>query len=202
MTLKVGLTGGIGSGKSMVARIFEVFGIPVYYADEAARQLQNNDPELKRGIIGIFGPQAYREGKLDRKYISGLVFQDKGKLDQLNALVHPATIHDAGRWMKQQTAPYAIKEAALIFESGSQRDLDYVIGVTAPESLRIKRTMQRDSISAEEVMKRMENQLQDRIKMRLCDFVIHNDEHELLIPQVLGIHEKLMTLTKGSSLKT
>ena len=202
MTLKVGLTGGIGSGKSMVARIFEVFGIPVYYADEAARQLQNNDPELKRGIIGIFGPQAYREGKLDRKYISGLVFQDKGKLDQLNALVHPATIHDAGRWMKQQTAPYAIKEAALIFESGSQRDLDYVIGVTAPESLRIKRTMQRDSISSEEVMKRMENQLQDRIKMRLCDFVIHNDEHELLIPQVLGIHEKLMTLTKGSSLKT
>jgi dephospho-CoA kinase len=196
MTLKVGLTGGIGSGKSMVARIFEVFGIPVYYADEAARQLQNNDPELKRGIIGIFGPRAYREGKLDRKYISGMVFQDKEKLDQLNALVHPATIHDAGRWMKQQTAPYAIKEAALIFESGSQRDLDYVIGVTAPESLRIKRTMQRDSITAEEVMKRMENQLQDRIKMRLCDFVIHNDEHELLIPQVLGIHEKLMALAK------
>lgn len=202
MTLKVGLTGGIGSGKSMVARIFEVFGIPVYYADEAARQLQNNDPELKRGIIGIFGPQAYREGKLDRKYISGMVFRDREKLDQLNALVHPATIHDAGRWMKQQTAPYAIKEAALIFESGSQRDLDYVIGVTAPESLRIKRTMQRDSISAEEVMKRMENQLQDRIKMRLCDFVIHNDEHELLIPQVLGIHEKLMALAKGSLLKT
>ena len=196
MTLKVGLTGGIGSGKSMVARIFEVLGIPVYYADEAARQLQNNDPELKRGIIGLFGPQAYREGKLDRKYISGLVFLNKEKLDQLNALVHPATIHDAGRWMKQQTAPYAIKEAALIFESGSQRDLDYVIGVTAPESLRIKRTMQRDSISAEEVIKRMENQMQDRIKMRLCDFVIHNDEHQLLIPQVLGIHEKLMTLAK------
>ena len=148
MMLKVGLTGGIGSGKSMVARIFEILGAPVYYADDAARRLQNEDPELKRRITGIFGDEAYTDGTLDRKYISGIVFRDKEKLDQLNALVHPATIQDAARWMKQQNAPYSIKEAALIFESGAQSELDYVIGVSAPEHLRIKRTMERDAISA------------------------------------------------------
>jgi len=201
MTFKVGLTGGIGSGKSMVARIFETLGIPVYYADEAARDLQNNDPLLQAQIRSLFGPDAYVEGKLDRKYISTVVFGDRGKLEQLNALVHPATIRDAAEWLKKQDSPYAIKEAALIFESGSQRDLDFVIGVTAPETLRIRRTMQRDGINEEEVRKRMERQLSDRIKMRLCDYVIHNDEQQLLIPQVLGIHEKLLALAKESTEK-
>ncbi len=198
MMLKVGLTGGIGSGKSMVARIFEILGAPVYYADEAARRLQNEDPDLIREITTIFGEKAYYEGELDRKYVSDIVFQDKEKLEQLNALVHPATIHDAARWMSRQTAPYTVKEAALIFESGSQRDLDYVIGVTAPESLRIKRTMERDAVSEGEVIKRMERQLPDSIKMRLCDYVIKNDEQQLLIPQVLAIHEKLLELSKAS----
>jgi dephospho-CoA kinase len=196
MTLKVGLTGGIGSGKSMVARIFEILGIPVYYADEAARELQNNDPQLQAQIISLFGPGAYVEGKLDRKFISTVVFGDRDKLEQLNALVHPATIRDAAEWLEKQDSPYAIKEAALIFESGSQRDLDLVIGVTAPEALRIKRTMHRDSVSEEEVRQRMERQLSDRIKMRLCDYVIHNDEQQLLIPQVLVIHEKLLALVE------
>jgi dephospho-CoA kinase len=201
MTLKVGLTGGIGSGKSMVARIFEILGIPVYYADEAARHLQNNDPLLQAQILSLFGPGAYVDGKLDRKYISSVVFGEREKLEQLNALVHPATIRDAAEWLKKQDSPYAIKEAALIFESGSQRDLDLVIGVTAPETLRIKRTMQRDSVPAEDVRKRMEQQLSDRIKMRLCDYVIHNDEQQLLIPQVLTIHEKLLALSEESSVK-
>lgn len=194
MTLKIGLTGGIGSGKSIVARIFEVLGIPVYYADNAARDLQNNDPVLRRQILDLFGPDAYDGERLNRKFISGLVFADTQKLEQLNALVHPATIRDAANWMSKQTAPYVIKEAALIFESGSQRDLDYVIGVTAPESLRIKRILERDAISEEEIRSRMERQLSDKIKMRLCDYVIVNDEQHLLIPQVLAIHEKLMML--------
>ena len=201
MMLKVGLTGGIGSGKSMVARIFEILGAPVYYADDAARRLQNEDPELKRRITGIFGDEAYTDGKLDRKYISGIVFRDKEKLEQLNAVVHPATIKDAARWMKQQNAPYSIKEAALIFESGSQSDLDYVIGVSAPEPLRIKRTMERDAISAEDVRKRMDKQMPEGTKMRLCNFVIYNDENQLLIPQVIAIHEKLLKLSKESSIK-
>jgi dephospho-CoA kinase len=198
MTLKVGLTGGIGSGKSLVARIFEVLGTPVYYADDAAKRLQNTDIELKSQIIRQFGKEAYLEGKLNRKFISAIVFQDKEKLNLLNALVHPVTIRDAELWLKRQSVPYAIKEAALIFESGAQRDLDYVIGVSAPESLRIKRTMSRDAITAEEVMNRMERQIGDKIKMRLCDFVIFNDESQLVIPQVLLIHQQLLSLSHNS----
>jgi dephospho-CoA kinase len=192
MPLRVGLTGGIGSGKSLVARIFETLGIPVYYADDAAKKLQQTDPTLKAGIIAHFGEEAYVNGQLNRKYISSVVFSHPEKLNLLNSLVHPATIRDAERWLASQTTHYAIKEAALIFESGSQRDLDIVIGVFAPESIRIKRVMDRDQVSAEEVIRRMNMQISDRIKARLCDFMIRNDETELIIPQVLRIHETLM----------
>ncbi len=199
MPLRVGLTGGIGSGKSLVARIFETLGIPVYYADDAAKKLQQTDPTLKAGIIEHFGEDAYVNGQLNRKYISTVVFSQPEKLELLNSLVHPATIRDAERWLAAQTTHYAIKEAALIFESGSQRDLDIVIGVFAPESLRIKRVMERDQVSAEEVVRRMHMQISDRIKARLCDFVIRNDETELIIPQVLRIHEALMNTSAERS---
>jgi len=198
MTLKIGLTGGIGAGKSVVARIFEVIGVPVYYADDAARELQNNDPDLISEITALFGPSAYQNGKLDRKYISEIVFNDAGKLRQLNALVHPITIQNAFEWMKGQTAAYSIKEAALIFESGAELELDYVIGVTAPEKMRISRTMARDSITEEEVRRRMERQIPEDEKMRLCDYVIFNDEKQLLIPQVLKIHNQLLTLSEDN----
>jgi len=192
MPLKVGLTGGIGSGKSMVARIFEVLGIPVYYADEEAKKLYQTDPSLKAQIIGHFGEKAYSGDKPDRKYLAGIVFNDKEKLALLNSIVHPAIIRNAEHWMKAQIAPYAIKEAALIFESGSQRDLDLVIGVFAPLPLRIERVMQRDQIPEEEVRKRMGNQLDDRILKRLCDLAIQNDGVQLVIPQVLAIHENIL----------
>ena len=190
--IRVGLTGGIGSGKSVVARIFESLGIPVYYADDAARRIQNLDPDVKQKTIELFGPSAYTKDGLNRKFISDIVFSDKDKLEQLNDIVHPATIRDAEQWLNKQTSPYAIKEAALIFESGAQRDLDLVIGVTAPLPLRIKRTVARDSITAEEVQKRMGKQISEMIKMRLCDYVIINDEKQLLIPQVIDIHEKIL----------
>lgn len=190
--LRIGLTGGIGSGKSVVARIFEALGIPVYYADDAARRIQNTDPLVRQQIIQVFGDHAYDDLGLNRPYISSIVFRDTEKLAELNAIVHPATIKDAAEWLARQTSPYAIKEAALIFESGSQRDLDFVIGVTAPVQLRIQRTMLRDGITEEEVRRRMERQIKDIIKMRLCDFVIHNDEKQLLLPQVLAIHNKLL----------
>jgi len=190
--IRVGLTGGIGSGKSVVARIFESLGVPVYYADDAARQIQNQDPEVKKQITEVFGADAYNVEGLNRKFISDIVFSDRQKLDQLNAIVHPATIRDAERWLNEQTTPYALKEAAIIFESGSHRDLDLVIGVTAPLPLRIKRTMTRDGISAHDVQERMNKQISDAIKMKLCDFVIFNDEKKLLIPQVLDIHEKIL----------
>jgi dephospho-CoA kinase len=190
--LKIGLTGGIGSGKTMVARIFELLGIPVYYADAAAKTIMNEDESLKALIIEHFGKAAYTDGTLNRAYISSIVFQNKEKLALLNSLVHPATIRAAEKWMQQQQAAYAIKEAALIFESGSQNGLDLVIGVYAPKSLRILRTMQRDTISRDEVLKRMSNQVNEELKMKLCDFVIYNNEQQLLIPQVIALHEKLL----------
>jgi len=194
--LRIGITGGICSGKSTVAKVFEVLGIPVYYADDAAKRMMNEDEELKQKIEQQFGNDIYKNGKLDRKKMADIVFASPEKLKLLNALVHPATIKDAERWMKQQTTPYTLKEAALIFESGAQENLDYVIGVTAPAPLRIQRTMQRDGVSREEVIARMDKQMDETIKMKLCDFVLVNDEQEMLLPQVIALHEKLLTLAK------
>ena len=192
--LKIGITGGIGSGKSTVARVFEVLGIPVYYADEAAKHLMNEDEALKEKIKISFGEDAYKEDKLDRKFLSSIVFNNPTKLALLNALVHPATLADAARWMQKQSTPYSIKEAALIFESGAQEQLDYVIGVTAPAPLRIQRTMQRDGLTREEVIARIDKQMDETIKMKLCNFVIKNDEQQMLLPQVIAVHEKLLML--------
>ena len=195
--LKIGLTGGIGSGKSTVAKVFEVLGIPVYYADDAAKRMMNEDEGLKQKIKQQFGEEVYDNGKLNRKALAEIVFNAPGKLDQLNARTHPATSAGAERWMQQQTTPYCIKEAALIFESGAQEHLDYVIGVTAPAPLRIQRTMQRDGVSREEVMARMDKQMEESIKMKLCDFIIVNDEQEMMLPQVLELHNKLLSLAKN-----
>ncbi|MGG9963789.1 dephospho-CoA kinase [Ferruginibacter sp. SUN106] len=193
--IKVGITGGIGSGKSTVAKIFEVLGIPVYYADDVGKRLMNEDEELKQKIRQAFGEAAYINGQLDRKYIAGIVFNNPDRLALLNSFVHPATIDDAEKWMQQQNTSYAIKEAAIIFESGAQEYLDYVIGVYTPTPLRIQRTMQRDGITRDEVMARMNKQIDETIKMRLCDFVIKNDEQELVIPQVMALHKKLLSLS-------
>ena len=189
--IKVGITGGIGSGKSTVAKVFEVLGIPVYYADDAGKRLMNEDDNLKQKIKQVFGEAAYKDEQLDRKYLASIVFNNSAQLALLNTLVHPATIADAEKWMQQQTTPYAIKEAAIIFESGAQEYLDYIIGVNTPTPLRIQRTMQRDGITRDEVIARMDKQLNETIKMRLCDFIITNNEQELVIPQVLALHQKL-----------
>jgi dephospho-CoA kinase len=190
--LRVGITGGIGSGKTTVAKVFEVLGIPVYYADIAAKQIMQEDEGLKTLLRQHFGEDIYKEGLLDRGLLSSLVFNDKSKLLLLNSLVHPATISAGARWLSAQTGPYAIKEAALIFESGSQEHLDFVIGVHAPVELRINRVMSRDNITREEVERRMNNQIEEGIKMQLCDAVITNDELEMVIPQVLKLHERLL----------
>jgi dephospho-CoA kinase len=196
MALRIGLTGGIGSGKSTVAKIFETLGIPVFYADAAARQVMNEDEELKQKMKETFGDAAYENGMLNRKYIADIVFNDPFRLEQLNALVHPAAIAMAEKWMRQQTAPYAIKEAALFFEAGSTEGLDYIIGVYTPQHLRVHRVMERDNVTREEVLARMSKQINEEMKMRLCDFVIVNDEQNMVIPQVLQLHEKFLNLKK------
>lgn len=190
MVLRIGLTGGIGSGKSIVAKIFETLGIPVYYADDAAKKLMNTHEELKAAIIKNFGEASYTNGEIDRKYLASVVFNDKEKLELLNALTHPVTIRDAEEWMKRQTTPYTIKEAALLFESGAHKNLDYVIGVYAPLPLRIKRVMARDCITEEEIMKRINRQMNEEEKMNLCNFIITNNEQQLVIPQVLELDKK------------
>ncbi|MFI5128350.1 MAG: dephospho-CoA kinase [Chitinophagales bacterium] len=190
--LKVGLTGGIGSGKSTVAKIFGVLGIPVYYADDAARQIMNTDTQLKSSLVKNFGERIYQGGQLDRAYLASLVFADKQKLDLLNSLTHPATIRDANKWMLQQTSPYIIKEAALLFESGANKYLDVIIGVFAPQELRIQRAMQRDNTTREEVLQRMTRQMNEDSKMKLCDYIIANDEQQLLMPQVLQLHHQFL----------
>ena len=193
---RIGLTGGIGSGKSTVAYIFEVLGIPVYYADAASKRLMNDNQELKNKIKKAFGEDAYVNESLNREYLSEQVFNDSEKIILLNSIVHPATIKDAEEWMQMQQTPYVIKEAALIFESGSNKGLDYIIGVKSPIELRIKRAMQRDNISAEQVHARMDKQMDEETKIRLCDYVIVNDEQQMLIPQVLALHEKFLKLAQ------
>ncbi len=194
--LNVGLTGGIGSGKTIASKIFEVLGIPVYQADVAAKRLMESNPVLKNQLIEQFGNDAFVDGKLNRSYIAEIIFNDKEKLQLINSLVHPYTIQDGIEWMKKQTSPYAIKEAALIFESGSQSNFDYIIGISSPLTLRLNRTLKRDNINRELVLEKMENQLDEETKMKLCDFVLLNDERTLLTTQVLAVHEKLIALSK------
>ncbi len=193
MVLRIGLTGGIGSGKSVVAKVFETLGIPVYYADDEAKMLMNTNAGLKAAIIKNFGERSYTNGELNRKYIASIVFNDEKKLELLNSLTHPATIRDAEEWIKQQTSAYIIKEAALLFESGAGKILDYVIGVYAPLPIRIKRVIARDGVTEEEIMKRIMRQMDEEEKMKRCDFVITNDEQELVIPQVLELDKKFRT---------
>jgi dephospho-CoA kinase len=196
--LRIGITGGIGSGKTVVAKVFETLGIPVYYADEAAKRLMNEDATLKEKIRSQFGEESYIDGKLNRAFIASVVFANPDKLALLNSIVHPVTIADAHQWMLQQTTPYAIKEAALTFESGSNKELDKIIGVYAPAPLRILRAMQRDHSDREEVLARMKRQMNEEEKMRLCDYVITNDEQTMILPQILELHQKFLTISRQS----
>ncbi len=191
--LKVGLTGGIGSGKTTVAKVFETLGVPVYYADDMAKRLMQEDATLRQKIMNAFGKESYTiDGQLNRVYLSSVAFNHSKKIEQLNAIVHPVVIDHAAKWMLQQTSSYVIKEAALIFESGSQTRLDYVIGVYAPETLRIQRVTQRDKIEKEKALARINKQMEEEVKMKLCNNIIRNDDQTPLISQILNIHNQLL----------
>ena len=196
--IKAGITGGIGSGKSTVCKIFEKLGIPVYYADERAKYLMQHEHHLIDEIRKTFGADIYDSGKLNRKLLAERVFNDSNKLKQLNALVHPAVFHDTEDWIEEQKAlkvPYVLKEAALLIESGSYKSLDKLIVVTAPLEKRIDRVIDRDNSTREEIIARINHQLPDEEKIKLADYVIENSgDLEYLNQQVLGIHDKLIRL--------
>ncbi len=198
--LRIGLTGGIGSGKTAVSKIFAVLGIPVFYADAQAKCLMEQQP-LMGSIKALFGEESYVNNQLNRGHIASIVFGDVKKLQQLNALVHPATIQAADTWMQLQHSPYVIKEAALLFEGGSAASFDYIIGVSAPQNLRIERVMLRDGISAEQVLARMSKQMPEDEKMARCSFVLMNDNTSLLIPQVVQLHKQFGVLANKTAAK-
>jgi dephospho-CoA kinase len=195
--LKVGLTGNIGSGKTTVSKVFEVLGVPVFYADDAAKSVMVSDPLLIAGIKSTFGNSSYfGDGTLNRKHIAGIVFNDAAQLAKLNALVHPATFRAFDEWVKNVKAgvPYILKEAALLFESDSYKMCDYSITIQAPFETRIKRVMQRDHLTREEIESRESKQLSEEKKSTLANFIIVNDDVQLVIPQVLELHSKICSL--------
>lgn len=188
MPIKVGVTGGIGSGKSIVCRIFNTLGIPVFDADTEAKRLMATDAGLVAAIRSEFGDEAYdADGSINRGYLASQVFSDGRRLETLNRLVHPVAIRAGEEWANRQDAPYSIKEAALLFESGSFKLNDYTILVTAPEAIRIERVVQRDGVTPEQVRARMQRQWSDDEKARLADFTIVNDGKQAIIPQVLEL---------------
>jgi len=194
----VGITGGIGAGKSTVAKIFSSLEIPVYDADTRARWVQNNDKDLKQSIIDHFGAECYQNDQLNRQYLAGLVFDNPEKLAVLNSLVHPAVARDFESWVTKQSTPYVLKEAALLFETGSYSALDKIIVVSASEAIRTQRVLARDpQRSEEEVANIMARQWPEDEKISKADFVIINDETQLVIPQVLDIHENLLEQING-----
>src|SRR6478736_3926788 len=196
-TLQVGITGGIGSGKSLVCKIFQCLGVPVYDADSQAKKLMISDKTLITQIKNEFGDAAYRrDGSLDREHISKQAFGQPERLEKLNQLVHPRVGFDYENWRKSHsTEPYIIKEAALLFEAVTSKALNKVIVVAAPVGLRIERVLQRDPQRTEEGIKKiMDSQMSEEEKVKLADFVIINDESQLLIPQVMKLHHLFLSL--------
>jgi dephospho-CoA kinase len=195
--LQIGITGGIGSGKSLVCRIFNVLGVPVYDADSRAKSVMTTDGILVSQIKKEFGVLSYHQsGEVNREYLAAKVFNNPERLEVLNTLVHPRVKCDYERWIVEQTtAPYVIKEAALLFESGSYQQLNYVVMVYAPELLRVKRVLLRDKHrTKQQVSDIIHNQMSDEEKRQRADYVIVNDETTLVVPQVLQLHEQFLKL--------
>ncbi|MGM0376521.1 MAG: dephospho-CoA kinase [Bacteroidota bacterium] len=188
---KIGVTGGIGSGKSTVCKVFEVLGIPVYYADDRARALILSDPRIRKGYKELFGEKVYENGQLNRKLVADKIFSNRSLLEKVNRLVHPVVREDFTQWVERREAPYVIEEAAVLLESGGQDLLDRVVVVSAPESLRVQRVAKRDGISEAKVRERIKNQWTDLQRREMADYEILADDQHLVVPQVLEIHAEL-----------
>jgi dephospho-CoA kinase len=194
MALAIGITGGIGSGKSTVCKIFKLLGVPVFEADLVAKTLVNSNTEIRNGLIQFFGKDIYsRDGRINRKMLANLIFNDDLLMEKVNRLVHPVVRNEYLNWIKQQNSAYIIHEAAILFESGFYEMTDYTILVSAPNELRIDRVTHRDQITPEMVKSRMLKQWTDEEKRKLASFELVNDNKKLLIPQILEIDKKLKT---------
>lgn len=191
--IKIGITGGIGSGKSTICKVFELLGVPVFYADAESQKLLQTNKEIQHSIIKLFGDNILSsEGLIDRKKIGAIVFNDAHKLKSLNEIMHPAVFTHFENWVKKQVYPYVIKEAAILFESGADKQLDKIITVTCPINLRIGRVMKRDGVTSQSVEQRISNQWSDEEKIKHSQFIINNDECNLIIPQILFINQQLL----------
>jgi dephospho-CoA kinase len=189
--MKLGVTGGIGSGKTSVCRVFNTLGIPVFSADPEAKRIMEDDDGIRRRINSIAGKNLYISGSLDHRELAGLIFNNQTLLERVNSLIHPIVIDHFKKWEQEQTAPYVIIEAAILFESGASKLVDKIAVVVAPVEERINRVIQRNKLSREQVMERMRNQMDDETRIKLSDYVIYNAENDMIIPVILKIHEEL-----------
>lgn len=192
--IKVGVTGGIGSGKSIVCAMFSSLGVPVYDSDTRAKKLMNENETIKQALTGYFGNDVYADGSLNRPFLAQKIFNNKPALDFVNSIVHPEVRNDFLQWAERQNAPYVIEEAALLFESGAYKLLNVVITVTCPEEIRIQRVIERDKTTRDNVLQRIKNQMPESEKVAKSDFVIINDDQHSLIEQVNNIHNKIKAL--------
>ena len=190
----IGLTGGIGSGKSKIMSVFSTYGIPCYESDRRAKWLMQMDAELKSQIKSFFGDQIYENDQFNQRKLAKLVFADNGKLEALNSLVHPRVKMDFKSFVSQQDTPYIIKETAILFETGGEKDCDATILVTAPEKLRLQRVLNREKISSMDIKARINNQWSDSRKIPLADYVINNIDWDKTLKKINEIHQKLLVL--------
>ncbi len=191
-SLKLGVTGGIGSGKTSVCKVFTVLGIPVFSTDRIAREIMDGDEYIISQINSIAGRDLYINGSLDRMALASLIFNNNNLLDKVNSLVHPVVFDHFSRWAMNQTSPYIIMEAAILFESGASKLVDKIATIVAPEEERLSRVTQRSKLSRHQVLERMMNQMSDDARIKLSDYVIYNSENDMIIPAILAIHDDIL----------
>jgi dephospho-CoA kinase len=196
--LKLGVTGGIGSGKTSVCRVFRILGIPVFSTDREAREIMDSDKDIIHEINSIAGKNLYHNGGLDRKELASIIFNNNILLEKVNTLVHPVVFDHFNRWIMEQKAPYVIMEAAILIESGGSKLVDRIATIVAPLEERLARVIHRNSLSREQVIERMRNQMDDESRIKLSDYVIYNSENDMIIPAILKIHEDILKYLKTS----
>lgn len=185
--IKVGITGGIGSGKSVVAALLSVMGVPVYIADKESKRLTSTSPEIRKKLLSLFGETVFSGSQLNKQVLAALIFSDKKNLEEVNRIIHPVVLQDFLHWTEQQTTPFVAMESAILFESGFNTFVDVILTVTAPIDVRIDRIQQRDGLTKEQILQRLANQWPEEEKLKRSDFVLCNDNEQALIPQVIQV---------------